>query len=200
MFSVCSVNLSDCSIFSVVLNEERASAEQAAALFSECSAFFVRPLLTLPALQSLKFLNFSEKRWWRHQGSFQRAADRCVLPLFQWAVGQDLEMEEQLVLELFEAVRYVRQKLSWERKACVCVFVFFHVMHPHPRWSVSVCCSRDGESMSLLSSSSKQGLRETILRLTLTENRVKATWAVFIIQRPMSGYCCHGNKTTYVQT
>ncbi len=58
------------------LQQQRKSAAPSV-FFLSTLPFFVQPLRAIPVHQRLKFLNFSEKCWWHHRRSFQRAVDRC---------------------------------------------------------------------------------------------------------------------------
>ncbi len=141
-------------------------------------------------------ISFLEKRWWHHRCSLQQA-DHFVVSLFPGEVDQlGLDDGEAGVgrLRVLAALRYVRQKLITERVKPVCVFVFVNVMHRHPPCSTSVCQSCDSGSLSLLSSSSKQSIRERILHLMLTSSRKKSSNRKQIIKameqrRSYSGPC-----------
>ncbi len=99
--------------------------------FSKHCASFVWLLWALRAFQSLKFLNFSEKLWRRHRRSFHRAVDCCLVSLFQQVVDWS-GLEDEGKAHVGRHRVPASETIITERWKPVCVFVFAHVMLPHP--------------------------------------------------------------------
>ncbi len=118
------------SLFS--MSKERLQQQEATWRKSAAPRYFFRvqrlicgPLWVLPALQSLKFFNFSEKRWWR----FSTRSLNCFIVSAGGRSSGLKDGGEAGVGRLCvpAAVQYVWQKLSQQREeslfVCLCLFM-----------------------------------------------------------------------------